>query len=196
MNDKKIRDARQDAIRWAQGILKQNNALILDTESTGLDEEAEIVQIGILDLAGNVLLDALIRPERPIQAEASAVHGIGKEALANALAFEYVYGAIAVLLHERHVIAYNVDFDRRMLNQTCQVHSLPRVQAGSWSCAMHRYAEFYGEWNSYHGSFRWQSLGTACWQQNITVNDAHAAVGDCRLTLQLMKAMAKGDSDA
>ncbi len=44
--------------------------MILDTETTGL-YDAEIVELSIIDTAGNVLLDTLVRPTRPIPAEAT-----------------------------------------------------------------------------------------------------------------------------
>src|SRR5690606_37121994 len=38
------------------------NALILDTETTGLDADAEVVELAVIDCAGAVLLDTLVRP--------------------------------------------------------------------------------------------------------------------------------------
>lgn len=38
-----------------------NDVVILDTETTGLDDNAEIVQITILDINGNKLLDTLFK---------------------------------------------------------------------------------------------------------------------------------------
>jgi DNA polymerase-3 subunit epsilon len=34
------------------------NALILDTETTGLDDDAEVVELAVIDCAGTVLLDS------------------------------------------------------------------------------------------------------------------------------------------
>ena len=51
------------------------NCAILDTETTGLYDDAEIVEISIIDENGGVLLDTLVKPLKPIPAEATAIHG-------------------------------------------------------------------------------------------------------------------------
>ena len=60
------------------------NCAILDTETTGLYDDAEIVEISIIDENGGVLLDTLVKPLKPIPAEATAIHGITNEMVATA----------------------------------------------------------------------------------------------------------------
>ncbi len=38
----------------------RQNAYFLDTETTGLDDQAEIVEIAVIDSAGNLVYEALI----------------------------------------------------------------------------------------------------------------------------------------
>jgi DNA polymerase-3 subunit epsilon len=45
---------------------------------------------------------------------------------------------------------------------------------------MRQYAAFVGEWNEYHGNYRWQRLP----------GGDHSALGDARATLSLLKRMA------
>jgi len=71
-------DRREAISRQARAWLGVN-ALILDTETTGLDEHAEIVEIAVIDCTGAVLLDTLVRPAGPIPAEAVEIHGITNE---------------------------------------------------------------------------------------------------------------------
>jgi DNA polymerase-3 subunit epsilon len=61
------------------------NALILDTETTGLDGDAEVVELAVIDCAGSVPLDILVRPIGPIPVEAAAIHGITDAMLADTL---------------------------------------------------------------------------------------------------------------
>lgn len=56
--------------------MERPNALILDTETTGLDGDAEVVELAVIDCAGSVPLDTLVRPIGPIPVEAAAIHGI------------------------------------------------------------------------------------------------------------------------
>ena len=57
-----VSDTRQDVITWARQVVETGETLILDTETTGLDAHDEVIQLGIVDMHGNVLLDTLVRP--------------------------------------------------------------------------------------------------------------------------------------
>lgn len=190
-----VSDERQEAITWARRVLEVGEMLILDTETTGLSTNDEVIQVGIIDLDGNVLLNTLVRPTVPIAPEARSVHGITDEILADAPDFSDLYGPIAGLLRNRYVLAYNADFDRRLLEQTCATYGLPPFEVAEWGCVIERYADFWGE-GSKAGHYKSQSLSTACDQQGISVDGHHEAVQDCQLTLELIKAMAVADEDA
>ena len=55
---------------------------------------------------------------------------------------------------------------------------------------MEPYAHHWGEWSDYHGCYKWQRLTSACIQQGIEIEDAHSAIGDCRMTLALIRKLA------
>ncbi len=181
----------QAAAAWAQKILETPAAVILDVETTGLDYDAEIVQIAVIDLAGKTLFDSLLRPAGPIPQEATEIHGITDDQVQDAPLFVDIYARLSEILAKTSaIIAYNVDFDRRMLQQTCERYELPEI-AASWECAMEMYATFYGQWSDYWESYRWQQLTNACWQLGIKMDwQAHTALGDCHLTLAVIQAMA------
>jgi DNA polymerase III epsilon subunit-like protein len=191
-----VSNTRQDVITWARHVVEQSGTLILDTETTGLDANDEVIQLAIVDMHGNVLLHTLVRPTVPVGTEARVIHGITDEVLAEAPSFSNLYDTIAVLLGNRSVLAYNADFDRRILTQTCTKHGLPPFEVAEWDCVMERYASFWGE-RSKAGHYKPQSLSTACMQQGIDVHGHHDAVKDCLLTLALIKAMAvAGEEEA
>ena len=57
--------------------LREENALVLDTETTGLDNRAEILQIGIVSLEGEEIFNSYVKPARAKRwDEAMRVHGI------------------------------------------------------------------------------------------------------------------------
>lgn len=163
--------------------------LILDTETTGLDEEAEIVQLALVDPAGHVVFDQLVRPSQPIPRAATAVHGIGESDVAGAPAFPEIYQDLAQLVDGRRLLAYNVAFDGRMLAQTCARYGLPELQPSGWACVMELFAAYWGDWSSHHGSFRWQSLSAACAIAEVDTAglDLHSAAGDALLAWRLVK---------
>jgi DNA polymerase-3 subunit epsilon len=191
-----VSEARQEVIMWARQAVEESETLILDTETTGLDDHDEVIQLAIIDMQGNVLLYTLVRPTVSVGTEARAIHSITDEVLAQAPSFPDLYKTIAVLLGNRSVLAYHADFDRRILAQTCAKHGLPPLEVATWDCVMERYARFWGE-RSKAGHDKPQSLSAACMQQGIEVHGHHDAVKDCLLTLALIKAMAvTGEEEA
>jgi DNA polymerase-3 subunit epsilon len=172
------------ASKWAYDLLQRPDKwLILDTETTGLDiSTAEIVQLALLRPDGSTLLDTLIKPAGPISDGAARVHGLTAEKLKDAPSFAQVYlKLLEVLANDLVIVCYNVAYDRPILFNECARAGLP-TPANRWECAKENYAEWYGEWKSYHQSYRWQKLP----------GGDHSAIGDCRAVLRLLKEMAEG----
>jgi len=175
-------------------VIRDGQFVILDTETTGLDYRAEIVSIAIVSAAGETLLNTYVKPSRPIPPDATRIHGITNQMVENC---EPLPSArIYELLAGRHVIVYNAEYDLEMLYRSTKAAQLPFVEWSdvtlSWHCAMQHFAEIYGEWNDYHGNYRWQKLSTACSYYNIPVVGAHGALADCLMTLEVCKKMAAG----
>ena len=173
------------------------NALILDTETTGLDADAEVVELAVIDCAGAVLLDTLVRPSGPVPAEAAAVHGITDAMLADAPTWSEIHDRFCDLVEGRQVVIYSREFDVRVINQTARRYGLQAPQGfdlaldgSAVHCAMQAYAGFHGEWSEEKGQYRWQRLSAAAAQQGVTVTNAHRALGDCLMTLGVVRAMA------
>ena len=180
-------------VTWARDLFARNTPFyILDTETTGVTADDEVIQIGIVNQLGETVLNTLLKPSVPISSGAQAVHGISQRDVANAPTFRGLYVQLSSLLAGQTVIAYNMDFDWRMIQQTAKRHQLPMIRVREKHCAMKQYAKFYGMWNGRRRSYKWQKLGNACFQQGITVGNTHDALDDVLLTLALIKAMAKG----
>lgn len=112
-----------------------HSPLFLDTETTGLDGDAEVVEIAILDTAGEVLYEGLSRPILPMPEDVRAVNGITDEDLADAPGWDFVGQHVYAVLAGRRVIAHNAAFDDRMLRQTFSRHGMA-MPAVSWCCSM------------------------------------------------------------
>ena len=110
--------------------------LFLDTETTGLDAGAEIVEIAVLDRHGAVLFESLVKPVVPVPDEAIAVHGITNEDLAQAPAWPEVATVLDGLVAGRVLVAHNAVFDKRMLSQSSDRHRLPAPTGASWECTL------------------------------------------------------------
>lgn len=170
----------------------EQNALILDTETTGLDDTAQIVEITLIDCEGKVLMDTLVRPSSPIPADASAIHGISDDLVANAPSWTEVHHQFLELVAGRPVVIYNADYDTRIINQTNAAYGLPGLDLDA-RCAMLTYAQHWGQWDGRRGNWKWQRLTSAAEQQGVLpVGQAHRSLADCRMTLGIIRAMAQG----
>lgn len=175
-------EARRKAAKWAFNVIARRT-LILDTETTDLD--GLIVQLAVIDIEGSVLFDTLVNPGMPIPAEATKIHGITDEMVAQAPTFADIEPALRATLSGRRVSGYNVNFDWGILhNELRRLHELGPTDYGwlteiQWRDVMVKYAAWCGEWSEYHGDYRLQPLA-----------GDHTALGDCRATLELLKRMA------
>lgn len=110
--------------------------LFLDTETTGLDDDAEIVEIAILNAEGEILLQELCRPSKPMAPEAAAVNKIDPAELDAAQPWPSIAGQVAGLLAGRLVICHNADYDARLIRQTCRIHNTPPPAPAEWDCTL------------------------------------------------------------
>lgn len=189
--------AVREAVSRQARVWLETNALILDTETTGLGDDAEVVELTAIDCAGAVLLDTLVRPSGPVPAEAAAIHGITDAMLAEAPNWSAIHARFCDLIDGRQVVIYNREFDVRVIGQTARRYGLPAPRCfdqASVHCAMLAYAEFRGEWSEEKGRYRWQKLSAAAQQQGVKVENAHRALGDCLMTLGVVRAMASTEN--
>jgi DNA polymerase-3 subunit epsilon len=177
----------------AAGELFSKTPLILDTETTGIDESARIVDIAIMAPNGRVAFESFVNPEVPIPVEASRIHGITDKMVEGAPTWPEICGRIRDLLYYTPVAGYNIGFDLRMVEQMDLAYGLSPVtfEGGFSGDVMSIYAQYYGEWDDYHGNYRWQKLTTACKQLGIEFEQeaAHRARYDCELARQVMFAL-------
>lgn len=108
-------------------LFDRTDVLILDTETTGLGDRAEIVEIAIIDMTGATRYSALVMPQSRISAEASDIHGLTRKRLRELRATPWPehHEAIADLLSQATVVlGWNVGFDWRLLEQTAGRYGL------------------------------------------------------------------------
>lgn len=181
----RVLDCIEKANAWINA-----DALILDTETTGLGSGAEIVEICLIDVAGNPLLNTLIRPTKYIPDEAIAIHGITNDMVATAPTWLDIHERFLSLVADRTVVIYNADFDVQMIHQTSKKYDLVSPQIKS-VCAMAMYSHFWGEWDYRRDNWHWQKLSDAAKQQGVRVEgNAHRALADCLMTLGVVNAVA------
>ena len=184
---------RQAAIETARTWVSKD-FVILDTETTGLYSPARIVEISCIDREGNVLVDSLVNPGIPIPADASAIHGISDADVADRPSFSDLWPLVWDAVRNADcVLIYNASYDCRLIRQSLEGHEAALAQAGqlSYGCIMALYAQFYGQYNEYHGSYTWQKLVNAVSQCDLQMEGpAHRALADTRASLAVLNYMA------
>jgi len=166
--------SRLDAIAWAKRLL-DSDAVILDTETTGLLKESnvEVIELAVINMRGKQVYQGLFKPKYRIPASKIKIHHITNERVKSSPAFSEQWERIKRILNGRVIVAYHAEFDRGVLNRTCKLHKVENLSA-RWECAMWAYRYF-----SETGRFEKLPHGS------------HRAVADCRATLQLIRKMAR-----
>ncbi|MCK9504997.1 MAG: 3'-5' exonuclease [Porticoccaceae bacterium] len=181
--DSKAAKAGKVAADWLA-----DQSLILDTETTGLGEDAQVIEIAICDIWGTVLVDQRVRPSVPIDPAATEVHGITLDDLADCPTWPEVIDSIKELLTGRTVVIFNSGFDMAMLRNTCRAFAVD----DSWlntlnvKCAMDLAVQAFGSTNR-HGTI---SLANATHEAGVSwPGEAHSAKVDALVTLDLVAAI-------
>jgi DNA polymerase-3 subunit epsilon len=172
---------------WAKERLADANTVVIDLESTGLlhqDPETEIAQICIVDTKGRQLFSMLLKPSQPMNDTVIGIHRITNEQVINQPIFPQIAKMVAYVLRDKHVISWNMDFDWKLLIHMFKKYELAPPKIAGASCAMDKYSEWTGEWNTKRDGFKWQRL------PNFIGVESHDAFNDCQNALKAMQKMA------
>ena len=199
--------ASTSAVPWAS-LLNRQDVLILDTETTGVSNRSEVVEVALIDTCGRAVYDRLVLPQGPIPRAVSKVHGLTRKHLEDfgAKPWPDHHASVATALRRASVLlAYNLRFDVRVIDQTarrCQVLADMPSRASqpplSARCVMLEYAAWRKvphEWR--RGHWKLHSLQAAhSHEVPVRTKQDHRALADCHMTLALMRAVAKRDPKA
>ena len=164
------------------------NPIFLDTETTGFGPYDLVIEVGIVDLAGNVLFSGLINPERTIPEDAIKVHGITDEMVREAPTMKSAWPEVEAILRDRAIGIYNDEFDFRLMKQSVENALLPwNLHRNQTFCMMNMFAAWYGEWNRRANNFKSQKLEFAGNFCGIDLPNSHHAVDDAKLTAALLR---------
>jgi len=184
---------RRKARKFLRSFSTFDRWLVVDTETTGADDETDdIVEVAVLTAGGAPLVDSLVQPYNSISEGAQDVHGIGPEDVKDAptmdelLVLDFLFSAFPILI-------YNRGFDGPILRNAFRYRDVD-VDPEKWDlrCVMKAYAMAEGEWDDYHGSFSWVKLEEAAREQGVSTDgiDLHRAGGDAELTRRLVRSFA------
>ena len=177
---------KEEAIKWAKERLADPNTVIVDTETTGLlvkDPETKIVSLSMINVKNQVILGALVNPERPIPLEAQRIHGIEDRDVKDAMPWSVIGDIAAYQMAGKHIVCFNAGFDVHLMVHLMGAYGIP-IPEFDVSCAMEYYSQFIGDWSESKGRLQWQRL------PKLAYGQAHDSLVDCQSTLLLLKKMA------
>lgn len=96
--------------------------IVLDTETTGLDprDGHKVVEIGGVELINHLptgeVFHVYMNPERPMPAEAFAIHGLSDDFLADKPTFAEIADGFLEFVSDAALVIHNATFDMRFLN--------------------------------------------------------------------------------
>jgi hypothetical protein len=171
------RYTRDDGLDWARH-LDLGSCVMVDTETTGLGIDAEVIEIAIVRMGDRkVLLDTLVRPSVPPTDDPQwDFTGIPS--------FVEIAYQVARYLTTYTPVAYNARFDLPMIRENmrrCGV-PIPRLVG---ECAMKAYTAF-------SKRDRYPSLDVACQEMGIDrtrYGATHRALADALATIDLILTM-------
>lgn len=163
-----------------------NETIILDTETTGVNFDQEIVevlQLSIINENGDTLYNGFFKPTyNQSWDKAQAVNHISPEMVADCPSIDDELSLILPIIRKaKTVIGYNTQFDVRVLSDS-NIHFDDDV---SYIDVMRDFAPIYGDWNEERGDYKWQKLTTCAdyYGYDWGTDTAHDSLADCRATL-------------
>src|ERR1700685_1071177 len=125
-----------------------NQVAVLDTETTGIGEEDQVVEMATVLVPGSGRPDEdweslLVRPTCPVSLEPRAVHHITDAELERALTMGHALADGMPLCRGAEVVAaHNLEFDLRLLLQSgVPRDALPARTICTWRCSLHLYPD-------------------------------------------------------
>jgi DNA polymerase III subunit epsilon len=177
-----LEEDRATSITWARSLMDSGEFCVLDSETTGLKNPVQFVDIGIVDASARVLFEGTVRPSCRIEAGATRIHGHTTHSLEGSPLFWEVYPDLLEALWGKRVVVYNASYDRRVWDTAVRSLGARGALVGelpAWECAMRRYTAYMGELSK-RGGYRSQKLP----------GGDHSALGDALATLRLIEEMA------
>lgn len=159
----------------------------LDTETTGIRYDDQIINLGILSEDGEVLYNSLVKPvNKRVCAFITQLTGIRNEMLRNEKTFAEQFDGIVEVLKGSEIVAYNAGFDVRMLCQCADMIG----RGNEMEQLTRNYVDLMKVYSDYVGLPRIAfKLEEACAIQKINVTQNHRAIDDCLILSMLEDSM-------
>lgn len=166
--------------------------VVLDTETTGLQPALghRVVEIGAVRLENWAVvgeMNRVVNPGRDIPTEVSKIHTIYNEDVIGKPYFHELMPALNQLLDNALVVAHNASFDAGFLSMEYDIANQQSHSNASlpnpWLCTLQLARK--------HFHFGRNNLGNIARQLQVRMGQAHRAMNDVYMTVEVLKRMAR-----
>lgn len=161
--------------------------LFFDLEGTGPDPDHDrIVEMCFFDATGE-LLTTRVDPQRPIPKEASEVHGIYDEDVAECELFGAYAEAVQLLVDDAILVGYNIRrYDSILLDRELRMAGQPGLKRDDDGRIVHREVDLYRMWMQLEP----RDLATAVKKfAGADLENAHSAQADTEVLPEVLMGM-------
>ena len=176
--DMAVRRAEGDLHRAKAYGMKRERVLFFDLELTGVYEHDEIISISILDGAGNLIMDTLVKPSHTKKwKKTEKIHGITPEMVADAPYLKELTPRIKEIFENADVlIAYGISTDFSHIKYIYDTPAEREKLRSKTRCAANEYVRFIQE---HHPELSHASLSDAMECLGVAWDGvAHTSIAD------------------
>ena len=163
-------------------LLDIDNFVVIDTETTGMTADDEVIELAVVDMDGTVLYDSTFCPVTEVNRYASAVNHLTNDCLCDSPKFADEWSKIKALIGNRKILAHNAKFDKRAIKQTIEKYS------SDSSVADLMFSDCYDSVNIVKEYIDLPSYSLENIAQSLGISrvESHRAADDCIMTLEVL----------
>lgn len=169
---------------WAERMLQFPHLALLVIDSTGVQDDSDVIRVVVADGTGALLLDRIVAPGRQRGRANTAYTGITREQVVAAPTLADIWPNLQNVLAGRVTLAYGYDFAMRRLHENARHYRLERL-AITGDCIMEHAKSYYGSSNSL-------KLADVCYRVGHQLPQPATAPDRVVAQIAFLQAMSKG----
>lgn len=167
--------------------LNIDNFVVIDTETTGLDNDDEVVELAVLSSEGEKLYHSYFYPEKEVNPGAAKVNHLTKAVLKEKVGEKKLDAAewakILEVIGDKKILGHNIQFDIRLLSQTFKKNGVDEAA----DCLNKRQVIDSMDIAKRHIKNKSYSLNNLTTLIGITREEQHDAADDCLMTIEFLE---------
>lgn len=174
-------------------LSKVKDFIAIDVETTGLktgyNDIIEVSAIRFVDFKPIEIFTTLLKPRKPIPAEATAINGITDEMVADSPTFSQIHNSLKEFIGNSNLVMHNAKFDTKFLF----VSGLNISEKQTIYCTLELSKKLLKDWDdSEYDSYK---LADICDEVSIYFDGAHRSSADALATGLLFNEIVKRKKD-